>query len=145
MAPREILRSRLPREAAFRPPNDRPFFPGNNPRGEAARSRGIDRRAPSRQRFPTVDRLTTDHRSCATLIATVTPEKNKLYYGDNYEVLQRYVKDESVDLVYLDPPFNSRQDYNDMMAYLAMMVPRLVELRRVLKETGSIGRERPIR
>jgi DNA modification methylase len=124
----------------------------------------------------------------------VTTEKNKLYYGDNLEVLQRYVKDESVDLVYLDPPFNSRQDYNvlfaekdgsqsssqihafedtwewntesmralqqvieqggrvadalrafesylhgsDMMAYLAMMAPRLVELRRVLKETGSI-------
>jgi site-specific DNA-methyltransferase (adenine-specific) len=124
----------------------------------------------------------------------VTPEKNKLYYGDNYEVLQRYLRDESVDLIYLDPPFNSRQDYNvlfaekdgsqsssqihafedtwewnidaersyqhiverggrvadamrafrtflggsDMMAYLAMMAPRLVELRRVLKETGSI-------
>ncbi|MFP5204033.1 MAG: site-specific DNA-methyltransferase [Acidobacteriota bacterium] len=124
----------------------------------------------------------------------MNPEKNKLYYGDNYEVLQRYVKDESVDLVYLDPPFNSRQDYNvlfaekdgsqsssqirafedtwewnldaqrsfemiveqggrvadalrafktflfnsDMMAYLAMMAPRLVELRRVLKQTGSI-------
>jgi site-specific DNA-methyltransferase (adenine-specific) len=125
----------------------------------------------------------------------VTQEKNKLYYGDNYEVLQRYVKDESVDLIYLDPPFNSRQDYNvlfaekdgtqsssqihafedtwewnidaarsyqhiveniggrvadtmrafktflfntDMMAYLAMMAPRLIELRRVLKETGSI-------
>ncbi len=122
-------------------------------------------------------------------------EKNRLYYGDNYEVLQRYVRDESVDLIYLDPPFNSRQDYNvlfaekdgsksssqihafedtwewnldaersyqhlvetiggqvadamrafrtflgtsDMMAYLAMMAPRLVELRRVLKETGSI-------
>jgi site-specific DNA-methyltransferase (adenine-specific) len=124
----------------------------------------------------------------------VTTPKNQLYYGDNYEVLQRYVKDGSVDLVYLDPPFNSRQDYNvlfaekdgsqsssqirafedtwewnidaqrsyehiveqggrvadalrafktflfnsDMMAYLAMMAPRLVELRRVLKETGSI-------
>jgi DNA modification methylase len=124
----------------------------------------------------------------------VTALKNSLYYGDNLEVLQRYVKDESVDLVYLDPPFNSRQDYNvlfaekdgsqsssqihafedtwewniesrraleqvieqggrvadalrafeaylhgsDMMAYLAMMAPRLVELRRVLKETGSI-------
>jgi DNA modification methylase len=124
----------------------------------------------------------------------VAAEKNSLYYGDNLDVLQRYVKDESVDLVYLDPPFNSRQDYNvlfaekdgsqsssqihafedtwewntesmrayeqiveqggrvadalrafktflfntDMMAYLAMMAPRLVELRRVLKETGSI-------
>jgi len=124
----------------------------------------------------------------------VPTEKNKLYYGDNFEVLQRYVKDETVDLVYLDPPFNSRQDYNvlfaekdgsqsssqihafedtwewnldaqrsyeliveqggrvadalrafktflfnsDMMAYLAMMAPRLIELRRVLKPTGSI-------
>jgi site-specific DNA-methyltransferase (adenine-specific) len=124
----------------------------------------------------------------------VDSTKNKLYYGDNLEVLQMYVKDESVDLVYLDPPFNSRQDYNvlfaekdgsqsssqihafedtwewnieaertleqiieqggrvadalrafrtflggsDMMAYLAMMAPRLVQLRRVLKETGSI-------
>ncbi len=121
-------------------------------------------------------------------------EKNQLYYGDNLDVLRRYVRDESVDLVYLDPPFNSRQDYNvlfaekdgsrsssqihafedtwewnldsqrayegivetggrvadamrafhtflgnsDMMAYLAMMAPRLIELRRVLKETGSI-------
>jgi len=121
-------------------------------------------------------------------------EKNKLYYGDNLEVLRQHVKDESVDLIYLDPPFNSRQDYNvlfaekdgtrsssqimafedtwewnvdaerayeeivegggrvseamrafrtflghsDMMAYLAMMAPRLIELHRVLKVTGSI-------
>lgn len=122
------------------------------------------------------------------------PAPNSLYYGDNLEVLRRYVKDESVDLVYLDPPFNSDQDYNvlfaehdgsksaaqirafadtwawdataessfedvvqaggrvsatmqafrsflgnsDMMAYLAMMAPRLVELRRVLCPTGSM-------
>jgi len=119
---------------------------------------------------------------------------NYLYYGDNLDVLRRYIKDESVDLVYLDPPFKSNQDYNvlfaekdgtgaaaqfkafedtwewnqesarvyqelvegggrvsdvmqafrrflgtnDMLAYLTMMAPRLVELRRVLKETGSI-------
>lgn len=120
---------------------------------------------------------------------------NTLYYGDNLDILRRYVKDESVDLVYLDPPFKSNQDYNvlfaehsgegsaaqirafedtwqwdqasaaayheivehgpyrvskvmqafwtflgasDMMAYLSMMAPRLVELRRVLKQTGSI-------
>jgi DNA modification methylase len=37
---------------------------------------------------------------------------NVLYYGDNLEILQRYVKDESVDLVYLDPPFKSNQNYN---------------------------------
>ena len=44
------------------------------------------------------------------------PEKDKLYYGDNLDVLRRYVKDETVDLVYLDPPFNSRQDYNVLFA-----------------------------
>jgi 16S rRNA G966 N2-methylase RsmD len=32
---------------------------------------------------------------------------NKLYYGDNLDVLRRHIKDETVDLVYLDPPFNS--------------------------------------
>ncbi len=119
---------------------------------------------------------------------------NTLYYGDNRDILPRYVKDESVDLIYLDPPFKSNQDYNvlfaeqsgeksaaqimafedtwhwdmtaqawfetivarsdkvsdllvafhkflgenDMMAYLANMAPCLVELRRVLKPTGSI-------
>jgi len=117
-----------------------------------------------------------------------------LYYGDNLDILRRYLKDESVDLVYLDPPFNSARTYNtffhekdgteaasqirafedtwhwdiqtmaaykqiteqpgkvsdvmqafytflggnDMMAYITMMAPRLVELRRVLKSTGSL-------
>ncbi len=42
--------------------------------------------------------------------------KNQLYYGDNYEVLEHYIKDDSVDLIYLDPPFNSRQDYNVLFA-----------------------------
>ena len=36
---------------------------------------------------------------------------NLLYYGDNLDVLRRYVKDETVDLVYLDPPFNSKATY----------------------------------
>ncbi|MCX7022904.1 MAG: DNA methyltransferase, partial [bacterium] len=122
---------------------------------------------------------------------------NKLFFGDNLDVLRRHIGDESVDLVYLDPPFNSKSDYNvlfkevdgtpsasqfrsfadfwhwdetsartyhelvtggdappalvdllqgferflghnDMLAYLVMMAPRLVELRRVLKPTGSI-------
>ncbi|HVM49588.1 MAG TPA: DNA methyltransferase [Candidatus Acidoferrum sp.] len=117
-----------------------------------------------------------------------------LYYGDNLDILRRYLKDETVGLVYLDPPFNSAQSYNaffhekdgteaasqirafedtwhwdihtkkayaeiteqpgkvsdvmqafytflggnDMMAYLTMMAPRLVELRRVLKPAGSL-------
>ena len=123
---------------------------------------------------------------------------NTLYYGDNLDILRQYVADESVDLVYLDPPFNSNATYNvlfkertgeespaqikaftdtwewtresertfeqeiignpaasakvkemigaflnfigrnAMMAYLVMMTPRLVELHRVLKPTGSI-------
>ena len=123
---------------------------------------------------------------------------NTLYYGDNLDILRQHVGDESVDLVYLDPPFNSNASYNvlfkersgeespaqikaftdtwewtqesertyeqeiilnpetpasvkdmisafrqfvgsnAMMAYLVMMTPRLVELRRVLKPTGSI-------
>ena len=119
---------------------------------------------------------------------------NTLYYGDNLKVLREHVADESVDLVYLDPPFNSNADYNvlfsekngaqaasqikafgdtwhwdqsaaiafqdvvesggkvsqvmqafrtfmgenDMLAYLAMMAPRLAELRRKMKTSGSI-------
>ncbi len=47
---------------------------------------------------------------------------NHLYYGDNLDVLRRYIKNESVDLVYLDPPFKSNQDYN-----LTMMAPRLLQ------------------
>ena len=41
---------------------------------------------------------------------------NTLYYGDNLDVLRRHVADESVDLVYLDPPFNSNADYNVLFA-----------------------------
>jgi DNA modification methylase len=120
---------------------------------------------------------------------------NKLYYGDNLDVLRNEIASESVDLIYLDPPFNSNANYNilfksrtgdgsdaqieafedtwhwndhaeaafdevirsgntaaaellramrgflgenDMMAYLAMMAIRLIELHRVLKPTGSL-------
>jgi site-specific DNA-methyltransferase (adenine-specific) len=121
--------------------------------------------------------------------------KNALYYGDNLRILSEYVPDNSIDLIYLDPPFNSKADYNilfkeptgesseaqitafedtwhwteeteatfqeivktasanviemmtafrqfvglnDVMAYLTMMCIRLVELKRVLKPSGSI-------
>ena len=37
---------------------------------------------------------------------------NQLYYGDNLKVLQESFDDQSVDLIYLDPPFNSAADYN---------------------------------
>ena len=43
--------------------------------------------------------------SAATVVAT-----NKLFYGDNLLVLREHVADESVDLIYLDPPFNSKRN-----------------------------------
>ena len=116
-----------------------------------------------------------------------------LYSGDNLEIMRKYLPDESVDLVYLDPPFGTNRDYNllyresggkrnnarafsdtwrwdktaeetlqqirleappgvkkliegiaegigktPVMAYLVMMAPRLLELHRVLKNTGSL-------
>ena len=39
-------------------------------------------------------------------------ETNVLYYGDNLTILRDYISDASVDLVYLDPPFNSKRDFN---------------------------------
>lgn len=119
---------------------------------------------------------------------------NRLYFGDNLDVMREHIRDETIDLVYLDPPFNSNATYNllfrsasgrqadaqieafddtwhwgdsasaayhdvvrqgaevagllkalrsflgtsDMMAYLAMMTVRLVELRRVMKETATL-------
>ena len=135
-------------------------------------------------------RLPIGHRSEDRLDAP-----NTLYYGDNLDILRNSIADASVDLIYLDPPFNSKRDYNvlfkeksgeaspaqieaftdtwewdrsaeatyaelvttgpenvgkmigalrgflgtnDMMAYLVMMAARLVELRRVLKPTGSL-------
>lgn len=120
---------------------------------------------------------------------------NHLFYGDNLRVLRDSIQTETIDLIYLDPPFNSNAGYNilfkgpegstsaaqieafddtwhwndtaeeafgdvmrsgnaaaatmlrairsflgdnDMMAYLAMMAVRLIELHRVLKPTGSL-------
>lgn len=120
---------------------------------------------------------------------------NKLFYGDNLAVLREQIRDESIDLIYLDPPFKSDQSYNvifrekngtksrsqieafkdtwmwdltseetyheivencpkrladliiamrrflgtnDMLSYLVMMAIRLEEMKRVLKNTGTI-------
>ncbi len=38
--------------------------------------------------------------------------RNTLFYGDNLEILREYIPDESVDLIYLDPPFNSNRSYS---------------------------------
>jgi len=43
--------------------------------------------------------------------------ENLLYYGDNLDVLRRHVKDATVDLVYLDPPFNSNASYNVLFGH----------------------------
>jgi DNA modification methylase len=45
-------------------------------------------------------------------MGTGNPTGNVLYYGDNLEILRRHIADESVDLIYLDPPFNSNRSYN---------------------------------
>ena len=38
--------------------------------------------------------------------------KNKLYFGDNLPIMREHIADETVDLIYLDPPFNSKATYN---------------------------------
>lgn len=80
---------------------------------------------------------------------------NKLYLGDNLEVL-RTLKSESIDLIYIDPPFFSGRNYNviwgdsnevrtfediwegGITSYLIWLNARLWEMKRVLKKTGSI-------
>jgi len=39
-------------------------------------------------------------------------DRNQLFFGDNLDVLRNYIKDDSVELIYLDPPFNSNKIYN---------------------------------
>ncbi len=72
---------------------------------------------------------------------------NFLYYGDNLNVLRRHIKEESVDLIYLDPPFNSDQNYNVLFAehngsrssprIIARMQRRLGVIRRRSRRTNS--------
>ena len=45
-------------------------------------------------------------------MTTTDASPNQLYFGDNLEILSQYIADESVDLIYLDPPFNSNATYN---------------------------------
>ena len=45
-------------------------------------------------------------------MTTASPTPNRLYFGDNLDILRQYVADETVDLIYLDPPFNSNATYN---------------------------------
>ncbi len=81
-------------------------------------------------------------------------ETNVIYCGDNLQVMPKYIPDESVDLIYIDPPFNTSRQYEvfwgeaqekrafedrfgDAMSYLDWMRPRIRQLYRVLKQTGS--------
>ena len=41
-----------------------------------------------------------------------TPTANTLFYGDNLDILREHVADDSIDLIYLDPPFNSNASYD---------------------------------
>ena len=50
----------------------------------------------------------------APVLCYNVPMQNLLYYGDNLDVLRKYLKDETVDLVYIDPPFNSKRNYNQI-------------------------------
>ena len=43
---------------------------------------------------------------------TTSEHRNRLYFGDNLDILREHVADESVDLIYLDPPFNSNATHN---------------------------------
>ena len=47
---------------------------------------------------------------------TIPLMANTLYYGDNLDVMRQHLPDESVDLIYVDPPFNSNRDYNILFA-----------------------------
>ncbi len=80
--------------------------------------------------------------------------KNKLYFGDNLKILREYVPDASVDLIYLDPPFNSSATYNvlfkeksgeesaaEIMAFEATVAP--ICDRRLLREWKTTGGHRP--
>lgn len=49
-------------------------------------------------------------------MGSVSVVPNTLYYGDNLDILSRYIASDSVDLVYLDPPFNSNATYNVLFA-----------------------------
>ena len=45
--------------------------------------------------------------------------ENQLFYGDNLDILRKYIKDETIDLCYIDPPFNSKRNYNQIYNNIA--------------------------
>lgn len=66
--------------------------------------------------------------------------KNTLYYGDNLEILREYIPRESVDLIYLDPPFNSNRNYNVLFSVGVIYSRKtscLIATKRVLQDSLS--------
>ena len=63
---------------------------------------------------------------------------NQLYFGDNLQVLRERIADASVDLIYLDPPFNSKRDYN-----LLFKTPKAAKAVRTGKGSGALTAEEP--
>ena len=64
------------------------------------------RKANKNGRFPDSDKSPNEINGTMESHLMVNGWKNKLYYGNNLDILRDYVDNESVDLVYLDPPFN---------------------------------------
>lgn len=60
----------------------------------------------------TADRQAPNRCPGRSTVTRVTDPQNTLFYGDNLDILRRDIADESVDLIYLDPPFNSNRSYN---------------------------------
>jgi site-specific DNA-methyltransferase (adenine-specific) len=54
----------------------------------------------------------TPARNLANTLGEAGTMTNRLYYGDNLDVLRQHIPSESADLIYLDPPFNSQANYN---------------------------------
>ncbi len=67
---------------------------------------------------------------------------NKLFYGDNLDILRRFVRDETVDLCYIDPPLNSKRNYNQIYNNIGQKDPRLRSRRLSIL---AVGRPRRIR
>ncbi len=49
--------------------------------------------------------------------------ENKLFYGDNLDVLRKKIRDETIDLCYIDPPFSSKRNYNQIYNNIGSALP----------------------
>lgn len=135
-------------------PNPRRFWQSSDmakKSGEPAVTRGVHAASMS-SRQPAVKRVEARAPQAATRPSSLV-DTRVIYCGDNLEQLQK-LPDACVDLIYIDPPFNSNRNYEvfwgetkekrafedrhaNTQAYIDYMRPRCVELARVLKKTGS--------